>query len=159
MASMIDFAKLDLRGAFDLAIMIEEDAQMRYEDFARAFAGKASAAAAVFRDMAVNESKHCRQLEERRRKIFAQDPPRIEISVKDEEDGVERAELGELEDGPITARQALEIALEAEVRAYEFYKNALAHLTNAEVREFFEHLMEEEVEHQDLLRKKLATIR
>ena len=159
MASMIDFAKLDLRGAFDLAIMIEEDAQMRYEDFARAFAGKASAAATVFRDMAVNEAKHCRQLEERRREIFAQDPPRIEISVKDEEDGVERAELGELEDGPITARQALEIALEAEVRAYEFYKNALPALKNEDVRKFFEHLMEEENEHQDLLRKKLGSIR
>jgi rubrerythrin len=158
MASLIDFSKLDLRGAFDLAIMIEEDAQMRYEDYARAFAEKSAGAAAVFRDMASNEAKHCRQLEERRREVFAKDPPRIEISVKDE-DGVERAELGELEDGPVTARQALEIALEAEVRAYEFYKNALPLVKDDDVRKLFEHLMEEEIEHQDLLRKRLTFTR
>jgi erythrin-vacuolar iron transport family protein len=155
MPPLIDFSQLDLRGAFDLAIMIEEDAQMRYEDFARAFAEKSASAAAVFRDMAVNESKHRRELLDRRREVFAKDPPRIEISVMDEE-GVERADLGELEDGPLTAREALEIALAAEVRAYEFYKQAIPYVKDVEVRKFFEDLAEEEVEHQQMLKKRLS---
>ena len=35
MAQIIDFAKLTLQDALDLAILIEEDARGRYEEFAR----------------------------------------------------------------------------------------------------------------------------
>ena len=156
METMIDFAQLDLRGAFDLAIMIEEDAQLRYEEFSRIFADMPGGAAEVFREMAVNEAKHRRELESRRRVMFRRDPRRVEISVM-EPDGVESAELGELQP-PFSARQALEVALAAEVRAYEFYRCALPYVKDPGVRVFFEDLMEEEVEHQAMLRAKLDAL-
>ena len=152
---MIDFSQLDLRGAFDLAIMIEEDAQLRYEEFSRAFADQPGGAAQVFRDMAVNEAKHRADLESRRRVIFRHDPPRIEVSVMD---GAEHPELSELE-SPLSARQALEVALAAERRAYDFYKGALPYVKDPSVRKFFEDLMEEEVEHQALLQAKIDALR
>ena len=154
METLIDFAHLDLRGAFDLAIMIEEDAQVRYEEFSRLLADHPTGAAAVFRDMAVNEAKHRTELEARRRMLFQKDPPRIEISVID---GVERPDLSEL-DLPISARQALEIALAAEKRAYAFYRNAIPYVKDVGVRKFFEELAEEEIEHQQLLQDKIDAL-
>jgi len=152
---MIDFEKLDLRAAFDLAIMIEEDAQMRYEELARTFADDDGGAARVFRDMAVNEAKHRRELDSRRRVLFRRDP-RIEISVLDAA-GVEEPYVGD-RSPPLTAREALEIALAAEVSAYHFYAGALPRIADEEVRAFFRDLMEEEQQHQALLRERLAAL-
>jgi erythrin-vacuolar iron transport family protein len=155
METLINFAQLDLRAAFDLAIMIEEDAQLRYEEFSRLLADHPGGAATVFREMAVNEAKHRTELEARRRVLFQKDPRRIEISVME---GEERPDLSEL-DLPISARQALEVALAAEKRAYAFYKGALPYVKDVGVRKFFEELAEEEVEHQELLQKKIDALR
>jgi len=46
----IDFAKLHLRDALDMAILIEEEARDRYQEFARTVGGRyAGDAAEVFR--------------------------------------------------------------------------------------------------------------
>jgi len=55
-------------------------------------------------------------------------------------------------------RQAMEAALAAEVRAWEFYDRAIPHLTDPDVRAFFEDLRAEEVEHQQLLEDLLAKL-
>jgi rubrerythrin len=156
MPPSINFAELDLRGAFDLAIMIEEDAQLRYEDFAKLLGNRDEmGAAAVFRAMAINEAKHRSELYSRRRLKFRRDP-RIEISVLEPGEG-EAPEESELTPS-MTAREALEVALRAEIRAYEFYAGALPHVKDPDVRAFFEELKEEETEHQDMLRQKIADI-
>ena len=158
MSPKIDFEQLDLRGAFDLAIMIEEDAQLRYEELVQQFPDEPGGAVAVFRQMAVNEAKHRADLEARRRVLFKTSPPRIEISVLDAP-GVEEPGPG-WDTGPtMTAREALEMALAAEVNAFEFYAGAIPHVKDAGVRAFFQELMEEELEHQALLKKKLAELR
>jgi erythrin-vacuolar iron transport family protein len=156
MAPGINFAELDLRGAFDLAIMIEEDAQLRYEDFAKLLGNRDEVGAAeVFRTMAINEAKHRTELYSRRRRKFKQDG-RIEISVMEPGEG-EAPDESELTPS-MTARDALEVALRAEVRAYEFYAGAMPYLKDPDVRAFFEELKEEEVEHQEMLRKKIAEV-
>jgi erythrin-vacuolar iron transport family protein len=152
----INFAELDLRGAFDLAIMIEEDAQLRYQDFAKLLGTRDElGAAAVFRAMAINEAKHRNDLESRRRIKFRHDP-RIEISVLDQGEG-EAPDESELTPS-MTARDALDVCLRAEIRAYDFYAGALPYVQDPDVRVFFEELKEEEVEHQELLRKKIAEL-
>jgi erythrin-vacuolar iron transport family protein len=156
MGPSINFAALDLRGAFDLAIMIEEDAELRYQEFARYLGDRDEhGAAAVFRAMAINEAKHRSELYQRRRLKFHRDP-RIEISVLEPGEG-EAPEPGELTPS-MTARDALEVALRAEIRAYEFYASAIPYVTDPEVRAFFEELKEEETEHQEMLREKIAAI-
>src|SRR5690242_15838374 len=134
MASMIDFAALDLRGAFDFAIMIEEDAQVRYERLAALLGRDPGGAGDVFRTMVANERKHARDLEARRDALFRQAPRRIEISVLDE--GVEAPDVDE-DDLPRSARAALEASLAAERRAYEFFERAIPHVPDPAVRDFF----------------------
>jgi rubrerythrin len=152
MAFGIDFANLDLRAAFDFAIGIEEDAQLRYQEFTTRVSDPA--AAAFFREMVENESKHRRQLESRRHVIFRHARPRFEASLVDD---VEAPDPGEVQQ-TISAREAMEVALRAETRAYEFYASAIPHVKDPDVRAFFEELKAEEEEHQAAIRAKLEQL-
>jgi erythrin-vacuolar iron transport family protein len=73
----IDFKKLSLRDALDLAILIEDEAKERYEEFANQMdIHHTPDAAGFFRFMAENEAKHGTQLAQRRRRLFASSPAR-----------------------------------------------------------------------------------
>jgi rubrerythrin len=150
MALRLDFSKLTLRGALDLAITIEEEAQLRYQEFAARVDD--AAAAAFFREMVVNESKHRRQLEARRHVLFRHETPRLETSLLEDVEAPDPAEVP----AGISAREAMEVAYRAEVRAWEFYDGALAHIEDPDVKAFFAELREEEMEHQALLKERLA---
>lgn len=159
MTPSIDFSQLDLRSALDLAIMIEEDAQLRYHELAQAFGERDQhGAAAVFREMVQNESKHRRELEARRHVLFRHAPPRLDTSLLEDaaDEGIEAPQADP--EVPLSAREALEVALAAEVRAYQFYAGAIPHLRDPDVRAFFEELKDEELEHQALLKRKLAEL-
>lgn len=149
MAHRIDFSTLTLRGALDYAITIEEDAQVRYGELARQV--RDPEAAAFFLEMVENEAKHRRQLESRRHVLFRHDARRIETSALDPVEAPDPAELPP----EVGVRQAMELALAGEVRAFRFYDSALPHLADPDVKAFFEELREEEVEHQALLRARL----
>ena len=152
MPLQLDFSRLTLRSALDLAITIEEEAQLRYQEFAAQVDDPE--AVAFFREMVVNEDKHRRQLEARRHVLFRHEPPRIETSLMDDVEAPDRSEVPPA----ISAREAMEVALRAEIRAFEFYDKALPHIANADVRAFFQELREEEAEHQALLRQKIARL-
>lgn len=67
MATRIDYAKLSLMDALDLATLIEVEAVKRYTQFAeRLGGGVGDDAASVFQSMVVNENKHGEQLAEQR---------------------------------------------------------------------------------------------
>lgn len=148
----LDFSKLTIRAALDLAITIEEEAQLRYQEFAAQV--QDPEAAAFFREMVVNESKHRRQLEARRHVLFRNDAPRFENSLLDDVEAPDPAEVPPT----ISPREAMEVALRAEVRAYDFYAAALPHITDPDVKAFFAELRDEEVEHQAMLREKLGRL-
>jgi soluble lytic murein transglycosylase-like protein len=155
MPGLIDFAELDLRGAFDFAIMIEEDAQLRYAELARRLADDPGGAGEVFRQMVAMEGTHRDVLAERRAALFAGEPPRIEISVAP--DGVEGPAVDE-DDLPATAGGALEIGIAAERRAEAFYAAVAPAAKDPSVRAFLEQLMREEAAHAALLERKLAAL-
>src|SRR5512138_2222438 len=74
----LDFATLSLHDALDLAILIEEEARERYEEFAENLAlHHTPDAARFFTTMAGNEAKHGADLLERRQALFGNAPRRV----------------------------------------------------------------------------------
>ena len=67
MSARLDFSKLALMDALDLASLIELEATKRYTEFAESLGTRGvDDAGAVFRSMAINEDKHCEEIAERR---------------------------------------------------------------------------------------------
>ena len=151
----IDFAKLSLMDALDLAILVEDEAQERYEEFAEQMdQHRTPQAAQFFRYMVENEAKHGRELLARRVQRFG-DAPR----------SVTRAMIFDVEAPDYDAarafmspRKAMEAALASEVKAHSFFVSALPSLKDAEVRALFEELRDEEIEHQELVKIELAKL-
>ena len=133
----IDFAKLSLKDALDLAILIEDEAQERYEDFASQMEQhRTPEAARFFRYMVENEAKHGRELSSRRLQLFGDAPrsvtPSMIFDIEAPDFDAARAFM--------TPRMAMEAALASEVKAHAFFVSALPALQDLEVRALFEEL-------------------
>ena len=148
----IDFSKLTLKDALDLAILIEEEAHDRYSEFVDQMEiHHTPEAAHFFRTMAKNEARHKAELTERRRVLF-----------QDEASGVDRSMLWDVEAPDydktrafMSVRQCMTVALECEIKAHDFFEAALEHIENPAVQKLFKELREEEVLHQTLVRKEM----
>jgi rubrerythrin len=151
----IDFAKLSLVDALDLAILVEEEARERYEDFAGQMEQhRTPEAAKFFRHMAGNEAKHGQELAVRRARLFP-DAART----------VTRAMIFDVEAPDFDAarafmspRRAMAAALASEVKAREFFEAALPSIQDAGVRALFQELRGDEVEHQALVEAEIAKL-
>jgi len=155
MFARVDFAKLSLMDALDLAVLIEQEALDRYtlftEQLGHRFPGDAGT---VFKNMAENEKKHGEQLAARRKKLFGEEPVRVK---SDDLYDVEAPEVG----APrlnMSALKALELALSSEKKAFEFYDQALPHVQSKDVKALFTELRDEETEHVRLLEKAIAAL-
>jgi rubrerythrin len=148
----IDFARLDLRDALDLAILVEEEAKERYQEFTRTVGGRyAGDALEVFRRMVVNEEKHRAQLAELRKTLFADDPRRVTRDMIDEIEAPQQTR-GRYS---MSAHSAMEVAIDSEVKAYDFFSDASRAATDPKVRRLFMDLRDEEREHRLMLEKRL----
>ncbi len=150
MNGKIDFLKLDLMDAVDLAIMIEDEAKERYEEFTTQVGSRYTGDAAdVFFTMAKYELAHKEQLVAFRKKLFGVTPARMTRDmiwdVEAPSQSAPRTFMSSL--------QAMEVALEGELKAHEFYSQALNVVKDEAVRSLFEELRNEEIEHQNLLKK------
>src|SRR5512140_2760846 len=151
----IDFASLSLQDALDLAILIEEEAAERYQELADQMESHHTADAAQFyRMMVVNETKHGKELMERRDHLFGEAPRTVERSMlwEVEAPSYDRVHVF------MAAREALNVALEAEEEAYAFFVAALEHVADPTVKKLFEELKGEEIEHQELVKRELAKL-
>lgn len=151
----LDIASLSLTDALDLAILMEEEARERYEEFSQVVGGRyAGDAADMFRMMAGYEARHQAQLAERRAALFAGAPRRISrdmlYDVEAPDPGKPRVFM--------SARQALEVALSSEEKAHDFFEEALRHVSDPAVRILFEELRREELRHRDLVRAQLERL-
>jgi rubrerythrin len=151
----IDFARLDLKDALDLAILIEQEARERYETFARVVGGRyAGDAADMFREMAGYEAKHEAQLTARRTSAFGDAPRRVSREMFED---VEAPDTGK----PrvfMSARQAMEVALSSEEKAWEFFDTALRYVQDPYVRGLFQELRGEEAQHATMVRARLEKL-
>ena len=155
MAQTIDFAKLTLKDALDLAILIEEEARARYEEFTKMVGGRYKGDAdEIFRNMAVYEAKHRDELKARRQKLFAAAPVTVSIEQLDDVEAPDRGTPRVF----MSPRQAMEVALASEEKAFDFFDAALRHVKDAEVRKLFEELRAEEKQHQEYVKKAMATL-
>jgi erythrin-vacuolar iron transport family protein len=148
----IDFAHLNLRDALDLAILIEEEAEDRYREFAEQLEEfETRETGGFFRKLAENEAKHGMELLARRKARFGNEPASIDRSMlwDVEAPAYEKARAF------MSIRRALEIALEAETKAHDFFARALPYVKDGEVRGLFEELRLEEVEHQRMVRDQI----
>ena len=148
----VDFAKLTLRDALDLAILVEEEAQERYQKLSTMVGGRyAGDAGDVFRFMAENEARHAAELQARRDEMFKKARRAISRDVLDDVEAPDFTKVNVF----MSAREAMEVAVEDEVKAYDFYDQALPHVKDPGVRELFQELRDEEKRHEGLLRKKM----
>jgi rubrerythrin len=151
----IDFARLSLKDALDLAVLIEEEAQERYLELADQMeAHRTPEAAAFFRFMATNEEKHGFELRQRREARFGAAPREVSRTALFDVEAPDYDEARAF----MSPRAALEVALRCEEKAHAFFVAALPRLEDAEVRALFAELREEEVEHQELVRKEMAKL-
>jgi erythrin-vacuolar iron transport family protein len=154
-ASTLDFSKLGLQDALDLAILVEEEAHERYLELADQMRQHHTPeAAGFFETMAGNEKKHGDELRAQRRSLFGDAPRRVT-----------RAQLWDVEAPDydevrafMSARQAMETALRSEVKAHGFFVGALPHLTDPDVKKLFQQLREEELLHQSLVSEALRNL-
>jgi rubrerythrin len=58
----------------------------------------------------------------------------------------------------MSVQEALDLAMEAETKAYEFFDQALPQIEDSEVRELFAELREEEIEHINLVKKVMDAV-
>jgi rubrerythrin len=155
MAIRLDFSKLTLMDALDLAALIELEAYKRYKQFVEQFGTRSTHdAGAVFESMAVNENKHCEEIAERRLALFGNQPPKVTpgdlFDVEAPEVGATRWDMSPL--------KAYYVALAAEKKAYDFYDQALRHVTQPDVKALFEELREEEAEHVAMVEEIIAKL-
>ena len=124
----IDFSQLSLRDTLDLAITIEEEAKERYDDFADQMdAHRTPETAKFFRFMAANEVKHAEKLAAQRGDLFGDEPSSADAAMLYD---IEAPEFDAAR-AFMSVRAALDVAMESEVKAYEFYDSALAKITDA----------------------------
>ena len=151
----IDFAVLTLKDALDLAVLIEEEARDRYEELAAQLVlHRTPGAAAFFAKMVRIEELHRKQLLEARTKSFGDQPVTVRREMIFD---VEAPDYDEVR-SDMTTREALETALRSEQKAHRFFVSVLSHVQNPEVRKLFEELRDEEVEHQELVKKELSRL-
>jgi rubrerythrin len=151
----IQFASLTLQDALDLAILIEEEARERYDQFAKIVGGRyAGDAADMFRLMAGYETKHREELAERRRRLFGDAPRRVHADMLDDVEAPDRGKPRVF----MSARQAMEVALESEQKAHDFFAMALRHVSDPGVKQLFDELRQEELKHQQLVKERLQKL-
>jgi rubrerythrin len=137
MSTRLDFSKLALMDALDMASLIEIEATKRYTEFAESLGTRSvDDAGAVFRSMAVNETKHCEEIAERRLALFGDQPARVTL---DDIFDVEAPEVGEVR-WNMSAFKAYQLALHSEQKAFAFYDEALEYVTHPDVKALFEEL-------------------
>jgi rubrerythrin len=155
MSTRLDLSNLTLMDALDLASLIELEAKKRYTEFADSLGSRGvDDAGAVFRSMAVNETKHCEEIAERRLALFGDQPAKVRL---DDIYDVEAPGMGEVR-WNMSALKAYQLALYSEQKAFAFYDEALDHIEQADVRALFEELREEEAEHVRMLVKIIAKL-
>jgi rubrerythrin len=155
MSTRLDLATLSLMDALDLATLVELEAYRRYKMFAAQLGHRGPGdAASVFATMAENEAKHGQQLAERRKALFGVTPARVSLDdlfdVEAPETGAPRITMSTL--------QAFELALASEQKAFDFYNEALEHVSEPDIRKLFAELRDEETEHIRLVRETIARL-
>lgn len=148
----LDFSKLSGRDVLDMAIAIEDEATIYYEQLADWVGDDKPEVVDFFTRMAVREKRHHDQIVALRDRLFGDAPKSHADKVSW---AVEAPDVYKLPDD-VSLKQAFEVAMDAETRAHDFYAGALEYATEDQVSELFEGLRQAEADHQRMLREEMA---
>jgi rubrerythrin len=148
----LDFSKLSGTDVLDMAIAIEDEATIYYEQLADWVGEEKPEVVGFFKRMAVREKRHHDQIVALRERLFGDAPASNAAKVSW---SVEEPDVYRVPDD-VTLRQAFEVAMESETRAHDFYAGALDFATDDKVTELFEGLRQAEADHQRMLREEMA---
>ncbi|RLB37059.1 MAG: rubrerythrin [Deltaproteobacteria bacterium] len=152
MALEMDFSRLDGQDALDIAIVIEDEAQVAYEHLADWVAGDGNTEAAeFFKRMAVREKRHKEEITARRAELFGDSPPRYDDAAPWEAEVPDYEALGR----KVSLEEAFNVAMGAETRAHDFYAGALEYIEEPKIAELFDWLRKAELEHQRMLTEEM----
>jgi rubrerythrin len=153
MALTVDFSRLDAMDILDIAIAIEDEACDHYQQLAGWMqARKNPDVTRFFEAMAGREKRHRERLEQRRSALYGDQPARHSRTAPWE---VEAPDYDALKK-TLTLREAYELSLDMEIRAHDYYSEALEYISDPEVAELLEGLRRAEVEHQRAIREHMA---
>jgi len=154
MTIQLDISTLSQQDALDMAVLIEKEAEERYLLFADQLGHRYSGDAAdFFTMMARNEQRHGIEIAEQRRLLFGDTPSCVTTNMIEKD--IEAPDTGK-SIRYMSPRHALEVAMESEIKAYEFYDSILPVIQDATVRKLIKSLRDEEAEHQILLNEQKA---
>ncbi|MDD2914716.1 MAG: ferritin family protein [Gallionella sp.] len=154
MTIQLDVSKLNLQDALDMAVLIEKEAEDRYLLFAEQLGHRYPGDAAnFFTMMARNEQRHGIEIAERRRLLFGDTPSRVTTNMIEKD--IEAPDAGKAI-RYMSPWHALEVAMESEIKAYEFYDSILQVVRDTSVQKLIMSLRDEESEHQILLNEQKA---
>jgi len=152
----IDFSKLAPQDVLDLAAYIEREAQQRYELFAAHLGDSGDLEAArFFLQMAALEGAHGAQLGRRRAHEFDGLPAHLRDVLEWDVEGppLDRKVAA------LSLEAALEMALESERRARDFFAEAMEHVTGDGVQRVLAELHEDELAHIRMIEERRAQLR
>ncbi len=155
MALELDFSKLSGTEILDMAIAIEDEAQLYYEQLADwVKKGTNGEAADFFNRMATREERHRLQIVAQRERLYGDAPASNAAKVSW---AVEAPDYDAVPND-ISLRQAFEVAMDAETRAEAFYAGALDYAADDTLADLFEGLRLAEAEHKRLLEEEMARL-
>ncbi len=154
----LKLSELTLKDALDLAILVEEEAKERYLEFERQI-GTANEhdAGSFFLKMADNEMKHAEELRLKREKLFGKTETRINLETLYMFQEIEAPEFDKAQSF-MSVKDALTVARDCEVKAFEFFNKAEKLVSDKEVKDLFTHLKEEEVMHKKMVEEILSKV-
>jgi len=150
----LDFSKLSGTDVLDMAIAIEDEAQLYYEQLADWVGDGKPEVVDFFKRMAVREKRHHDQIVVLRERLYGDAPASNAAKVSW---AVEMPDVYKVPD-EVTLRQAFEVAMESETRAHDFYAGALDYASDDKVTELFEGLRQAEADHQRMLKEEMGRI-
>jgi rubrerythrin len=155
MTANIDFTTLSAQDVLDLAILVEDEAAERYEELAHQLEiHRTPEAAAFFRTMVRNEATHRARLLERRTRLYGDAPRAVGRAMLWDVEAPEYDEARAF----MSVRQAMETALRSEEKAHAYFVAALPHVREPEVSALLEELRDDEVLHQEMIRREMARL-
>jgi rubrerythrin len=154
-ASAIEFSTLTLRDALDLAILIDEEAEERYEELADQMeVHHTPEAASFFHRMSSTERQHASELRDRRQQLFRDQGCRVSRAMLWDVKAPEYDQVHAF----MTLREAMQTALGAEEKAEAFFDAGLREIRDGEVAALFGELRREEARLHEQFEKDLAEL-
>jgi len=154
-----DFATLKSDEVIQLAIAVEKANARRFETFAEMFESYDPTVSRIFRELVEEERTHRELLERKYEEKFGRLASGMEeTEVKEVIEAVDLAHAEHFVFDDLTPLDALQVALEAEHAARQFYGQLAATTTDPDLKQVYDELSEFEADHIWYLEERIENL-